>query len=199
MSVTQGLSELKLVRNRLESGVEHAKFVVLKKKRDLIDPTAFSAQTISGYQSIMDLLARYNRIKSQIVQSNAATNVTIAGQEYTVADAVERKRSIEYEKTLLAKMKRHWERVREEFTEHSEAEQARVDRLVTTELGKESRTNVEVVSNLTETFLAQNRAEILDPLNLAERIKTLEKQIEEFETQVDWVLSEANGRTLIHV
>ena len=197
MSVTQGLSELKLIRNRIDSGIEHAKFVVLKKKRDLVDVTAFSSNAVSSYQSIVDLLERYNRIKSSIVQSNSVTVVTIAGKTYTVADAVERKRSIEYEKDLLSRMKKQWERVREEFADHSESEQTRVDRFVTTELGKESKTNVDVVSQLTETFLAQNRAEIIDPLNLADHIKKLDKYIEEFETQVDWVLSESNAKTTI--
>ena len=197
MSVTQGLSELKLIRSRIDTGIEKAVFVVLKKKRDLVDVTAFSSNAVSSYQSIVDLLERYNRIKSSIVQSNAGTVVTIAGKTYTVADAVERKRSIEYEKDLLSRMKKQWERVREEFADHSESEQTRVDRLVTTELGKESKTNVEVVSKLTETFLDQNKAEIIDPLNLADHIKKLHKSIEEFETQVDWVLSESNAKTLV--
>ena len=56
---------------------------------------------------------------------------------------------------------------------------------------------MEVVSQLTDTFLAQNRAEIVDPLGLVEQINKLERHIEYFETQVDWVLSESNGRTLI--
>jgi hypothetical protein len=197
MSVTQALAEIKLVRNRLESALEHTNLIVLKKKRDLIDPAAFSLNAMASYQSVLDLLERYNLLKSRVVQSNATTLVTIAGKTYSVADAVERKRSIDYEKTLLLKMKQQLERVRKEFTDHSAMEQARVERLVMTELGKESKTNVEVVSQLTETFLAQNRAEIVDPLGLAEQIKKLEKHIEDFETQVDWVLSESNGKTLI--
>jgi hypothetical protein len=72
-----------------------------------------------------------------------------------------------------------------------------VERFFTTKLEKESKTNMEVVSQLTDTFLAQNRAEIVDPLGLVEQINKLERHIEYFETQVDWVLSESNGRTLI--
>jgi hypothetical protein len=39
--------------------------------------------------------------------------------------------------------------------------------------------------------------EVVDPLGLAEQIKKLERHIKDFETQVDWVLSESNGKTLI--
>jgi hypothetical protein len=39
--------------------------------------------------------------------------------------------------------------------------------------------------------------ELVDPLDLAGRTKELEDEIESFETNVDWVLSETNGKTLI--
>jgi hypothetical protein len=45
--------------------------------------------------------------------------------------------------------------------------------------------------------LAQNKAEIVDPLNLVKEIASLNKAIEDFETKVDWVLSESNGKTTI--
>jgi hypothetical protein len=75
----------------------------------------------------------------------------------------------------------------------------RVERLIQTELGKDAKTNVEVITQLSETFLAQNKAEIVDPLNLAKEIAALNKAIEDFETKVDWVLSESNGKTTICV
>jgi hypothetical protein len=54
-----------------------------------------------------------------------------------------------------------------------------------------------VITQLTETFLAQNKAEVLDPLNLETKISEMNRSIEEFETKVDWVLSESNGRTVL--
>jgi hypothetical protein len=74
-----------------------------------------------------------------------------------------------------------------------------VERLLTTELAKDAKTNVEVVQQLTTTFLAQNKATVLDPLGLSEKIETLTKALEDFETQVDYCLSESNGRTVIHL
>ena len=84
-----------------------------------------------------------------------------------------------------------------EYERHVASENTRVERLIQTELGKESKTNVEVITQLSETFLAQNKAEIVDPLNLAKEIASLNKAIEDFETKVDWVLSESNGKTTI--
>jgi archaellum component FlaC len=58
---------------------------------------------------------------------------------------------------------------------------------------------LDVIKGLTETFLAENKAEIIDPLGLEERIKELETSIEEFTTNINWVLSETNSKTMITV
>ena len=197
ISVTQALSELKLLRKRIESVTNNAVFTTLKKASDMVDAVKFSTQATASYQSFTDLVARYNGLKSAIVISNATTKVGIGGKEYTVADAVERKRSIELEKGLMNLMKRQHTATLAEYERHQQMEQQRVDRLLTTELAKDAKTNVEVVQQLTATFLAQNKATVLDPLNLSEKIEALGKSIEDFETQVDYTLSESNGRTMI--
>ena len=199
ISVTQALSELKLLRKRIDSVTDSAVFTALKKANDLLDAAKFATQATASYQSFTDLVARYNKLKSAIVISNATTKVTIGGKEYTVADAVERKRSVEMEKQLLAVMKAQHTATKAEYERHQQAEQQRVERLLTTELAKDAKTNVEVVQQLTTTFLAQNKATVLDPLGLSDKIETLTKALEDFETQVDYCLSESNGRTLLSV
>jgi len=147
----------------------------------------------------VDLLKRYKAIKSAIVLSNAATTVTIAGVAYTVADAVERKRAIEFEKEMLVTLQHQYEAVTKKYESHTAAEILRVERLLQSELSKDNKTNVEVIAQLTETFLNQNKAEILDPLDVKVLIARMTQSIEDFETKVDWVLSESNGRTMISV
>jgi hypothetical protein len=199
ISVTQALAEIKLTRSRMENALDQTFFIKLKKKRDMMDVARFSKEAVSSFQSYTDLVKRYNTLKSAVVQSNAVTTVSIAGNVYTVADAVERKRTVEFDKQLLTVLQTQYDKVKTEYDQHMITEQARVERLVTTELSKDNKTNVDVVNQLTETFLAQNRAEILDPLGLADQIRDLKRSIEEFETQVDWVLSESNGKTLIQI
>ena len=199
ISVSQALAELKLLRKRIQNVTQQSALIVLKKKRDLLDVLRFSTEAQASYQSYRDLLSRYNTIKASIVLSNASTTVSIADATYTVADAVERKKTIALEKDMLKKMQLQFEQVTREYEAHVASENARVERLIQTELGKDSKTNVEVITQLSETFLAQNKAEIVDPLGLAKEITTLNKSIEDFETKVDWVLSESNGKTTIRV
>lgn len=199
ISVTQALAELKLLRKRIDSCLSDATFTAMKTKRSLLDADRFATQARASYQSYMDLLTRYNRLKSAITISNATTRVTIAGKEYTVAEAVERKRSIEFDRDLLEVMKGQHLKVQQEYEAHTTTEQMRVERLISSELGKDSKTSVDTVKALSETFLAENKAEILDPLRLSDRISSLTKEIEDFETNADWILSEANGRTMITI
>jgi len=199
ISISQALAELKLLRKRIQTATSNSVFTTLKKKRDLLDVPRFTADAQASYQSYRDLLNRYNSIKAAIVLSNATTLVSIAGTEYTVADAVERKKTIEMEKNMLHQMQMQYDKVKNDYDSHTSSENARVERLIQTELGKDSKTNVEVITQLSETFLAQNRAEIIDPLNLGKEIVALNKTIEDFETKVDWILSESNGRTTICV
>jgi hypothetical protein len=197
LSVTQALAELKLLRRRIDNALEGATFICLKKKRDLLDVARFSADAVASYQSYQDLVARYNKLKAAIVQSNATTTVMIGDKSYTVADAVERKRNILMEKELLSVLRSQYQDVQEALKAHQAQEQMRVERLLQVELGKDAKTNVETIQSLTDTFLAQNKAEIVDPLRLVDIITSLNHGIEEFETKVDWVLSESNGRTQI--
>jgi hypothetical protein len=199
ISITQALAELKLLRKRLDSALDDAKFVALKKKNSIQDVDKFGVQARASLQSYTDLLDRYNKMKSAIVKSNATSVVTVAGKTYSVAEAVERKRSIQYEKNLIREMKSQSSDIKEIFKDHPEAQQSRSVRLLSAELSKDSKTNVDTIKSLTETFMADNKAEVIDPLNLDERIMSMEKEMEDFETTVDWVLSESNGRTLITV
>ena len=200
ISVTQALSEIKLLRSRIYTGLDDVSLIMLKKKRsDLVDVDKFTSQARAAYQSYNDLVLRYQTLKSAIVKSNAITTVRIAGKTYTVADAVEQKRSISFQEDLLKRMMKEQANVQEEFKTHQHNEQQRVERLLTIELGKSSKTDVDVIKSLTDALLAENKAEILDPLHLGDKINVMKKEIEEFKTTVDWILAESNGRTLIRI
>ena len=199
MSITQALAELKLLRKRFERVLSDAEFITLKTKTKQLDADAFKRSATGSYQSFKDLLTRYNRMKAAIVVSNATAKVTVAGREYSIAEAVERKRSIETEKECLHLMQQQYKEVMERYEAHQKAQQERLDRLVMQELGKDNKTSIEIVTQLTATFMESNKAEVVDPLKLEEKIREVQKDLEDFETNVDWALSESNGRTVIMI
>jgi hypothetical protein len=198
MSISQALVELKLLKSRIQK-CNNGLYVTLKTKTKVVDVADFTRVAKANLQSYKDLLNRYNIIRSRVVVSNATTRVTVAGIEYSVAEAVERKRSIEMEKSMLNVLRNQFKVATAEMESHQRLQQERLDKLLLQELGKDSKTNVDVVDALTETFLKNNKAEIIDPLGLQEVVTNMEKSIQDFESNVDWVLSESNGRTQITV
>jgi len=199
ISITQGLAELKLLKSRLDSAVASGQYVALKTKARPLDTVEFSRTAQAYFQSYSDLLNRYNRIKGAIVISNATTRVVVASKEYTVAEAIEHKRNLHMKKQMLATLQTQLKAVQDAFARHTNDIQARAERLLEVELGKDGKTNVENSNQFVESFLKSNKAEIVDPLKLETLITELSKEITEFETTVDWVLSESNGRTKIIV
>jgi predicted nuclease with TOPRIM domain len=197
MSVTQALAELKLLKKRLDHGLYDAQWTKIATKTAPVNVDKFTIAAKASLQSYTDLCDRYTHLKSAIVKANAETRVKIGSWEGTVADAIEFKRSIEFKKSLLESMKEQLVSVRAQYESEQGQLTSRLERLLASELGKDVRTNPETITALTNTFRENNRVELVDPLDLATHVKVLGEEIDSFETNVDWVLSEANGRTMI--
>lgn len=202
MSITQGLAELKLLDKRINKCLGYAvDWAQLRTKTNKVDEADLKKTAQSEYQSYMDLVKRRDTIKRAIVLSNAQTQVTIGtGPKKwvgTVAEAIEHKSSLTYKKNLLEKMVRNIDRIDAEYKEATEALEKRLDGLLSSELGKDVKTNPETITALRTSFMETNKIELVDPMDLKKMATDLDEEIDAFETNVDWVLSEANGKTMI--
>lgn len=199
ISVTQALAELKLLDKRIRAALRDVEWIAVSTKTRPVDGERLRKAAAATEQSYLDLIKRRDLLKQAIVQSNATTHVKIGAWTATVAEAIERKSSIQYKIELLESMRTAFLRASEEHKREQDAALSRLDRLLSSELGKDVRTNPETIASLTSTFKENNRVDLVDPLYLADHIKRLEEEIDTFTTNVDWVLSESNGRTLIDV
>lgn len=199
MSITQSLAELKLLDKRIQKSLDHVTWAQVKTKSHPVDTEKFSKSVQAEYQSFIDLVKRRDTIKRAVVTSNATTRVKVADWEGTVAEAIEYKTSILYKRRLLDILRMQLLTAKDQFQEQQEAVDARLEKLLHSELGKDVKTSPETITALTNTFRENNKVELVDPLDLAVRTQALEDEIESFETNVDWVLSETNGKTLITV
>lgn len=204
MSVQRALSELKLLHGRIERAISDAYLISsykksAKKVNNIDTPAEFSAKAEASYQSIVDLTERRKKIKSAIVASNANTMVKIAGKEMTVAEAIERKESISYEISLLSHMESQYRTALANCQRANDMVQIKLDELLLTTLGKEGKqkATTDEVEAISKPYLEQNQHEVLDVLKLGDKIKELKEVIEQFNSEVDFVLSESNVITKI--
>lgn len=206
MTITRGLAELKLLDKRIMRKIFDSNFLIANKKSNKklngnMTKEEFVQNSKSSYESISDLIERRKKIKSAIVDSNAKTKVTIAGKEMTVAEAIERKDSIQYEKELLDRMEYQYKNTLAEVNRQNEKVQQNLDNLLNTSFGKEGKqkateNEIEIIA---KPYLQQNEYEVIDPLNIYNKIEELKEDIEQFELEVDFTLSESNTITKIEI
>lgn len=203
MSITRALSELKLLDSRINRVISNLQLVASNKKSAKNVDSFCTIQTFeenakSDYQSVIDLIERKKKIKSAIVESNANTIAEIANIKMTVADIIERKNNIEYEKTLLRVMKSQLNSAKANTNARNESVDRKLDEILVTMLGREGAKNADKSTNeFSVKYKEDNEYEILDPLSIEVKIKDLEEKIENFENEVDFVLSESNTITKI--
>lgn len=203
ISVQRALSELKMLDKRIDRKIIEGIFIGAKKGKKLINnfdsENELSETVKASLQSIQELIARRNNIKTAIVQSNAVTKVKIGDDTYTVAEAIERKSSINYERTLLNRMKQQYSQ-HVNFVENSNDElEDNIERQINQMLSNDSKKDDNLIKSITNSIKEENEAKLVDPINLKSKIEELEEQIEEFESEVDHVLVESNTITKITV
>lgn len=197
ISITQALAELKLLEKRINKSLDNVKWSDVSSKNNAVDELQLKRVAESEYQSYTDLLKRRDTMKRAIVMSNATTNVTVGKWSGSVAEAIEQKSNMEFKKKLLASMRRSLLLSQESYKRKEAELETRLDKLLSSELGKDIKTNPDTIQALTVSFKETNKITHHDPLKLVEKIKSLEEEIEDFETNINWKLSESNGKTTV--
>jgi len=199
-SITRALAELKLLDKRITKHIEEAYFVRAVSKKDrTFDEKEFERSSQSQLQSIFDLIQRRNKIKRAIILSNSVTSVTINSERMTVAEAIDLKQSLPMRKALLVKIKQCREQAKTMVDTSNSRMESDLQNLLVASFGKSAQTNSNDVENISKPFREANQSRLLDPINCSSVISKLEKDIEEYEREADFTLSESNALTMITV
>lgn len=207
ISITRALQTLKLLDDKINKAMSTASFIEIRKnsiqkvKNGTLTLEEYEKDTKASFKSIIDLIEQRKVIKSAIVKSNAECVVKIAGKEYTVADAIERKTSIEYEVKLLNTLKRAYSKATSSLEGNNGILELNNQKLIETMVGSD-KNNKDVVETAKKMADARWEAEhfvFADPLKIADVISGMEDDIIEFQNEVDMCLSEANSRNTIEL
>ena len=207
ITVSRALVRLKTLDSQIRNEIIDLKPLVIAKqgKRPIAgfsSESDFQAAAIGTYDKITGLIEERKKIKAAVVASNAKTIVQIAGKRYTVAEAIERKSSLEYDSLFLRAMK---EQLREVLIEieraNNELVTRRVDNYIESIYGKDggSRDRSEEIQKMRDDYIEQNSWSLVDPLTLQKKIEAMEEDLRAFEAEVDVVLSESNATTTIEI
>lgn len=205
ISITEALNELKLYDSKINKAIANAKLASAAKKSSdkvgVVTKEDFEERAKASYQSVTDLIANRNALKSAIVKSNAVTEVTINGKTMTVAEAIERKNSIDYDVTLLNEMKKQYVTATDTVNKENKKVDNKVDELLSTLIGKDSDKKIskEDQEAIEKPYREKNEYEFIDPISIYDKMLELESDIDGFNSEVDTKLVLSNATTFIEI
>lgn len=206
ITLSEALGKLKILDDRIYKKINDGIYIGYMKKKATseystrLSKEEFEKKTRASINSVNDLIRKRNERKSKLIQANAETHLEIAGKEYTIATAIERKNSIEYEKAFLSKLKKAYEETIEIISKEDLRVKSRLEDKIDIILGSGDRKdNEKLIDAITKKSDEEDGYVIVDPLNLKEIIDKMEEEITNFESEVDIKLTIANSTTFIEL
>lgn len=204
MTIHRALSELKLIDAKIDKQIKDINPSGIFQKGKLVegvyDKDTFQHGATSKFQSVNDLIERKTRIKSAIVDANGKTSVTVGGKPMSIADAINFKAVIKFKKALIESLRAKHRASVAALNKNNDIVNANVQRILEATFGKE---NVKAGSNDVDAvrtpYMESNEFHLFDPLKVDATIETLEKEVADFEADIDATLSEINAVTFIEI
>lgn len=208
MTIHKALSELKTIDDRIIRAIRSNTYVLAVKhsaeKINGVKVNDFKDNMKSGYQKVTDLIARRDAMKRAVVLSNATTKVQIGDKSYTVAEAIEMKNhGMEFKKALLQNLYAAYGSAQNEFNKNNgDALEKKAEQYILAVIAaqpKDAKMSVdsEAMKAMRQTYIDNNKYDMVDPLDVAKLIEAIDTEINEFNTEIDAALSVSNALTVI--
>ena len=205
MTIHRALAELKLIDSKIEKAISVIEPTGIMQVNKLVNnfykKEDFENDAKSKFQSVIDLIERKNKIKSAIVTTNGVTEVNISGIKMTIADAINFKSIIVFKKNLIETLIKKHNAIKSKFIIENEKIEKIALENAKIMIGKEGDNKIKLtdedVKNIIEPFVKRNEFHLVDPLKVEQLTEKLQKEVSDFEVEVDAVLSEVNAITII--
>lgn len=203
MTIHEALTTLKTLDKRVLSRINSASFCIVNKhcneKINGKSITDVKDDMRSGYESIVDLIARRAAIRNALSISNAKTTVKINGREYTVAEAIEMKKTgMALKRELLSQMSQQFTRAKMQIDNmNGDTLLKNADTYVSTMYGNKDKVDSDTINAARNAWIKANTLDLIDPLDVSVEIKKLEDEIDKFSSEVDSKISVSNALTTI--
>ena len=215
MLVTQALDERDLLVKKIQDKIEKASFVdtVKPNEEKVLDARVsrdeFAKDAESAYQQIQDLIDRFQKIDAAIVASNAQTKITTSYGEFTVAGAISLRSRLRgcgsydgdanFEFALQCKMESDFQRKLSLAEAKNKQLQSTAESMRLSILGKDTKVKDEKPLGVVDAYVKENTTELVDPLNVREKIEQLEEKHNLLLSELDTQIKVSNATTFIEL
>lgn len=212
MLVCNALDERDFLRKKIISAINSTYFIACKRVKDdkvrttgYTDPKTFENDAKSSYQSITDMIDRYTRLDTAITLANASTEIKLSDDTVmTRAAAISMRKALvgdtstDFTGRLISVLECQFASVSATANELN----AKADREL--EQYKDNMTSGDKAKELTpavtqtlESLVADNRADIIDPIGVEKEIKKLEDKYETLKKELDSAIKVSNATTFV--
>jgi len=209
MTVHKALAEIKILKDRIQNEIYNSVFVSCKKnsqsKISGMDIDIYEKVITGCYDKDVDLMNRLEALQRAVMLSNAVTKVKIKigenEEERTVAEAINMKNnSMMFKKQMLDRMQQQLLQSQAKTNKENETLENKSENYVTGLFGqKEGKTSTDEITKAKQQYIDLNTWELVDPINVQNKIRVLSDEISSFEAEVDSVLSTSNALTTVTI
>ena len=213
--VTQALDERDLLVKKIGDKIAKASFTDVKKHNETkvmdarTEEETFRKDVESAYQQIMDLIKRFRKLDAAIVASNANTIIHTTFGDYTVAGAIALRSRMrgsgsyyedsDFEGILLDKMKSEVNNRLLAVDSKNKQLEATAESMRLSILGKETKTKDDKPLAVVATYVSENTAELVDPLEVRRKVDEIQERRTRLLSELDTQIKVSNATTFVEI
>lgn len=206
ITITEALVKLKTLESRIEKGINNLSVVGVKRAdgtkltNGVTEEKDFIERAKASYQSVSDLMKLRSNMKAAIAESNAKTIINIAGKEYTVTHAIDKKNSIHLDQQLIHKLKNDLSQGIKGVQQLNQQAEEKANKNVEIMLGSDKAKNkTEESQAMYNAVYDKNKGVLVDAIGIEKLIEQMEVDVKDFLDSVDTQLVISNSTTYIEV
>lgn len=203
MTLTRTLNEIKLLDKKInrfsDSGVLWLAVSKNGKIPGVQDLSQMKSTVDANKQKLQDLINRRNSLKKALLEANNRITVTVAGKEYTITEAIDRKAFVNTERYIFNQINHQVVTTKGNFENEQTRLDEKVDRTVAQALQGDGKKDPTVVAGIEKSVRDNLKIALEDPSDVAKWVEDTLNEIEEFSNEIDFILSEANAKNEIEV
>ena len=215
MLVTQALDERDLLVKKINDKIVKARFVdTIRNNEEKVmgertSKEEFAMSAESAYQQINDLIGRFQKIDSAIVDSNAKTTVETSYGQFTVAGAISLRNRLrgtgsygadaDFEGQLQSRMENALSINIDLVESKNKQIQSTAENMRLSILGKDSKVKDDKPLEVVDAYVRENTTELVDPLNIKTKISDLKEKRNNLLRELDTQIKVSNATTFIEI
>lgn len=212
MLVTQALDERDLLKKRISDSIRRLKVVETAKSNDtkVSDGTSikdFTDKAKSQYQSIMDLIDRYERLDSSILLANATEKVDIAGKIMTRASAINLRKSLlgtsrtaqssDFRGMLISRLNDEIRDVKQSIGKLQSMADKQREIMISNISSADKKDLTQDTLDGVDTYCSNLVSKMIDPINAQEKLDNLTEERDTIIKNIESAIKISNATTYV--